>query len=410
MNNSRKYAEDLVGALKTEHYNTQRDVANSIYNTNWKNLENQYKNLQEKLEAKRQENNRAFAKGLVETAESGYDMARANAQNLANRGLITSGVQDLAQQANTTSKGQQVLSLLNKLNSDTEANIEKLNDATSTMAKEEAKLNANLADTLGDIGASQTNAQMNYNTGLADIAGQKDARDMENELAKMQREAQAAANARSRSGNDGVNAEIEDFYKKQGIIAVLNGIDPITGEEIDWDDRQKANAIQVLFGLSNAKDFIDTYDYNSNLDKTNEDMLFAALEDINKYKEKNSKDLNKAIDKVVRDATGTKLNLAANDEQLEKLHKRDRLIEALMADDYSLLYDLIKGANDNKSSNSTNGNIMTTEKDLMLNSIRSNVDKDLWDKMVKEYNNYMKEKPTLPELNSYKDLDMLFYE
>lgn len=270
MNNSRKYAEDLVGALNTGHYDTQRTVANQLHKTNWEDLANQYKNLQENLEMKRQENNRAFAKGLVNTAESGYDQARANAQNLAQRGLNVSGVQNLAEQANTARKGEQVLGLLSNLGDNMEANAEKLKEATSTMAKKEAQLNADLADTLGDIGASQTSAQMNYNAGLAEIAGQKDARDMENEMARLQREATAAANARSREGNGEIDDKIEEFYKRQAIASILMGVDPETGEAIDWNDQQKANALKILLKVNDADKVVENYNTNISVSDTNE--------------------------------------------------------------------------------------------------------------------------------------------
>ena len=399
MNNSRRYAEDLVGALKTEHYGTQRDVADKIYNTNWQNLENQYKNLKDKLEAKRVEENRAFASGLANTAESGYDMARANAQNLANRGLSVSGVQDLADKANTTVKGEQVLKLLDKLNNSTEANIEKLSDATSTMAKEEAKLNANLADTLGDIGAAQTNAQMNYNAGLADIAGAKDARDMENELAKLQREAQAAANARSSSGNDGVNAEIEDFYKRQAIISVLNGIDPITGKEIDWDDSQKANAIQILFGVSNAKDVVDTYEYNNNLSEVNS----------TNYENNNQriKDSEKTLKEWLNPYTviGTK----GLSKKTKRYKESAKILEkAIEAGDYDSIAEAVANNND-RALGTHKGFIEEVKANMVDVPMLKGDPNERWENVLNAAETYLDAKKG-PKVRSYKDLDILFYD
>ena len=316
MNNSRKYAEDLVGALNTGHYDTQRTVANQLHKTNWEDLANQYKNLQENLERKRQENNRAFAKGLVNTAESGYDQARANAQNLAQRGLNVSGVQNLAEQANTARKGEQVLGLLSNLGNNMEANAEKLKEATSAMAKKEAQLNADLADTLGDIGASQTSAQMNYNAGLAEIAGQKDARDMENEMARLQREAQAAANARSRSGNDGIDAKIEEAYRNQAIASILKGVDPETGKELEWDDKQKANALSILFNIKDAKDVVSGYNYNANFAENRA----KEIEEYEKSVKENAKEYEKAkkeVDSLIRKYG--KNNLTLSDENRDKI-------------------------------------------------------------------------------------------
>lgn len=321
MNNSRKYAEDLVGALNTGHYDTQRTVANQLHKTNWEDLANQYKNLQENLEMKRQENNRAFAKGLVNTAESGYDQARANAQNLAQRGLNVSGVQNLAEQANTARKGEQVLGLLSNLGNNLEANAEKLKEATSTMAKKEAQLNADLADTLGDIGASQTSAQMDYNAGLAEIAGQKDARDMENEMAKLQREATAAANARSRGGNGEIDDKIEEFYKRQAVASILMGVDPETGEAIDWDDQQKANALKILLRVDDADKVVSNYNSNSKLTETNKKIQDKYDTKLSELEEAYLEELGLAkqdLEKLYAGDKVTSLNYPRGDKKAKK--------------------------------------------------------------------------------------------
>ena len=44
MANSRDYAKGLVGELDRTIYNTQRDVAQRTHQTNWQNLQKQYKN------------------------------------------------------------------------------------------------------------------------------------------------------------------------------------------------------------------------------------------------------------------------------------------------------------------------------------------------------------------------------
>ena len=391
MNNSRKYAEDLVGALNTGHYDTQRTVANQLHKTNWEDLSNQYKNLQENLERKRQENNRAFAKGLVNAAESGYDQARANAQNLAQRGLNVSGVQNLAEQANTARKGEQVLGLLSNLGNNLEANAEKLKEATSTMAKKEAQLNADLADTLGDIGASQTSAQMNYNAGLAEIAGQKDARDMENEMAKLQREATAAANARARGGNDGVDSETEEFYKRQSAMAILNGIDPVTGDEIGWDDNQKASALKILLGISNAKDVVGAYNSNLTLEETNK----ARTE---KY-DKSVSDYEKQIQKLMKGTTFTSVN-GRKPKDVFYASDANKIREALNEEDYDGIIDAVLGEGDNKYD-------LSRSYQTKLKGQMSSKD---WDKLIDAANEYRRLKTKGVTLKDYNNLDMLFYE
>ena len=410
MNNSRKYAEDLVGALKTEHYNTQRNVANQVNQTNWEKLANEYKNLQENLEMKRQANNRAFAKGLVDIAENSYDQSRAGAQNLAQRGLNVSGMQNLVQQADTARKGERVLGLLDNLGENVTANMEKLSDATSKVAQKEAQLGADLADTLGDIGAAQTNAQMNYNAGLAEIAGSKDARDMENEMAKLQREAQAAANARSRNGNDGVDAELEEAYKRRAISAILKGVDPETGEELDWDDKQKANALSILFDIKDAKNVVGDYNYNANLAEN-------RAKEIEEY-EKSVKEANKAYKKA--------------DKEVNKMIKRygknnliysDKNRDKIMSNDYDEIFagldEMLKNrqAVENVAQMST---LQPASSNMNLAEyLASKSTPEEWEALMKAYATYSDAKNVYDRYNTtspvyknekYKDFNILFDE
>ena len=389
MNNSRKYAEDLVGALNTGHYDTQRTVANQLHKTNWEDLANQYKNLQENLEMKRQENNRAFAKGLVNTAESGYDQARANAQNLAQRGLNVSGVQNLAEQANTARKGEQVLGLLSNLGNNLEANAEKLKEATSTMAKKEAQLNADLADTLGDIGASQTSAQMNYNAGLAEIAGQKDARDMENEMAKLQREATAAANARSREGNGEIDDKIEEFYKRQAVASILMGVDPETGEAIDWDDKQKANALKILLKVNDADKVVSNYNSNSKLTETNtkkQETHDKELKNLEKEYQKQRALAKEDLEKMYAGKNAYTLNYVKNNEKVQS--EIELMLDYLTEGGMSIVekQDISDVMNqlDNVGNLSFGNNKTTMDQNLRKQIIEENLDALLSDKAYKD--------------------------
>lgn len=410
MNNSRKYAEDLVGALKTEHYNTQRDVASQVNKTNWEKLANEYKNLQENLEMKRQANNRAFAKGLVDIAENSYDQSRAGAQNLAQRGLNVSGMQNLVQQADTARKGERVLGLLDNLGENVTANMEKLSDATSKVAQKEAQLSADLADTLGNIGTAQTNAQMNYNAGLAEIAGSKDARDMENEMAKLQREAQAAANARSRNGNDGVDAELEEAYKRRAISAILKGVDPETGEELEWDDKQKANALSILFDIKDAKNVVGDYNYNANLAEN-------RAKEIEEY-EKSVKEANKAYKKADKEVNKMirrygKNNLIYSDKNRDKI----------MSNDYDEIFagldEMLKNrqAVENVAQMSA---LQPASSDMNLAEyLASKSTPEEWEALMKAYATYSDAKNVYDRYNTtspvyknekYKDFNILFDE
>ena len=68
-NRGREYAESIIGPLDRSAYNQQRDVVQNTYNTNWQNVQNQYKNLQDKLKLRQEQANKDFAEGLVDVAE-----------------------------------------------------------------------------------------------------------------------------------------------------------------------------------------------------------------------------------------------------------------------------------------------------------------------------------------------------
>ena len=265
-NVGRKYAEDLVGSLNRDFYNTQRDVTNQTYQTNWESLSNQYKNLQDKLKKQQEEANRDYAKGLVNVAENSYDRMRNANANLVNRGLNTSGLGNLVQQSDTTAKGEEILNLLDKSGDIAVTVAEQLKGGNEKLAQQQANLNQDLGDALGNIGAGETQAQMDYNTGLAGIAGSKDARDMENKLAAMQRAAQAKAN--SYGDDNEIDKKMEEYQKNKAITSILAGINPEDGSEIGWDDDQKASALKILFGIENANDLVENFNYNTKLGTT----------------------------------------------------------------------------------------------------------------------------------------------
>lgn len=249
-NESRKYAEDLVGSLDRTFYNTQRDVSNKKYNTNWKNLQRQYQNLTENLKMKQEQIDRSFADSLATVAENDYLRKRAAVNDLALRGLTASGNQDINNQINTEAKGEEVLNLMESAGGGSVEIAKALEDARSTLVNKEADLNRGLADTLANIGDAEGEALRAYNEGLANIAGAKDARDMENELAKLQLEAQRQAQGYSKTGLE--DAE-EAMAQRELMMDIL--------KREDWTDAEKASAIQIFFGkdVDSAKAIVTGY-------------------------------------------------------------------------------------------------------------------------------------------------------
>lgn len=265
-NRGREYAEELVGALDRSAYNQQRDVAKATYNTNWENVQNQYKNLQDKLKLQQQRANRDFAEGLVNVAENSFNRERQGSGNLANRGLSASGLTNILNQADTMQKGEEIGNLLKNAGAISADTAGKLSQATSKAASEETGLLGKLANTLGDIGDAETALQNQYNSTLAGIAGAMDEREANNALQAAQRAASRGSGGKSKELIDAENA-LDAFNKSLYINDVLSSS--------DMTDQQKANYLGIMFGINGTDNIVDAYnknvnattDYNKNLKK-----------------------------------------------------------------------------------------------------------------------------------------------
>ena len=246
-NKSREYAENLVGALDRSAYGQQRDVAQNAYNTNWENVQNQYRNLQDKLKLQQQKANREFAEGLVDVAENSFNRQRTGSGNLANRGLSASGLTNILSQADTAQKGEDISRLLKTAGDISAGTADKLSQANAKYAQESTNLMGKLADTLADIGDAETAAQNRYNQTLAGIAESKDKRDAAAALQAAQRSA---------SGSGSAENELEEFYKRATINEIL--------ASPDMSDDQKANYLKIIFGMDNANQAVMAYNNNVN--------------------------------------------------------------------------------------------------------------------------------------------------
>lgn len=289
-NRGREYAEGLVGALDRSAYGQQRDVAQNTYNTNWQSVQNQYRNLQDKLKLQQQRANRDFAEGLVNVAEGSFDRQRTGSGNLANRGLAASGLTNMLNQADTVQKGEEIGNLLKTAGAISADTADKLGQATAKAAQEETNLMGKLSNTLADIGDAETAAQNQYNQTLANIAGAMDEREMNNALQAAQRAASRGSGGKSQEQIDAEN-ELEEFYKRAAISEVL--------ASPDMNDTQKSNYLGIMFGINGADNVVDAYNKNIN-----------ATSDYNKQ----YKQLKKAADK---EALTNKQNYQAYNRNLQ---------------------------------------------------------------------------------------------
>ena len=250
---NRRYAEDLLGPLDRSIYNKQGEAIQQAGKTRWDSLSNQFQNLKNQLEAQRATAQTAYQKGLSDAMEQGYDYSRATDANMVAKGLGSSGLQNLADVQTTTAKGQQVNALLSNLSKVAAQNAQQLEGAGTQMSEQQRGINASLATDLGRVGAADIGAQMEYNQAAAGLASAKEERDMENELARMQRA--------SRGGGGGTDpevaaaeSELEALYRNAERMAVLQ--DP------DMTDEQKANYMRIMLGDANPESIIKTYKGN----------------------------------------------------------------------------------------------------------------------------------------------------
>lgn len=259
-NRGREYAENLVGALDRSAYGKQREVAQNTYNTNWENVQNQYRNLQDKLKLQQQRANRDFAEGLVDVAESSLNRQRSGSGNLANRGLLASGLTNMLNQSDTIQKGEEIEKLLKGAGDVSLSTADRLSQATSKAAQEGTGLMGKLANTLADVGDAETAAQNQYNQTLAGIAGAMDEREANNALQAAQRAAsRGSGGGKSREQADAEN-ELEEFYRKATINEVLSSP--------DMTDNQKSNYLGIMFGIDGADKAVDAYNKNINATDT----------------------------------------------------------------------------------------------------------------------------------------------
>ena len=311
----RKYAEDLVGALDRSYYNTQRDVANQAYQTNWGNLQNQYKNLQDKLKRQQEQANKDFANGLVNVSDNSFSRMRGANQDLTQRGLMTSGVRDLYNQADTTQKGADVKELLGTSNNIAVDIANQLSEANQKYAANQAELDKNLGDALGEIGAAETAAQMAYNKGLADIIG----------AAEERKAANASASAGSKYEED-----LEEMYRRQGIYEVL--------VDNTLTDEEKSSILRALYGIGNSSDVVKAYQGIAGADERKEKALKEAGEAYDKALKEYQK-FGKTSDKKVSYSTVKTPGEEGYEQQKAEIQ----------SDPYAKRKDLVAGAPSNNT-------------------------------------------------------------
>ena len=287
------YGVNLIGDYDKEYLEQNRKALKDTYDTNWKRIEKQYKDVADALEKNRVKNQLAFNKGLVNTAEASFNRLKSNENALAKRGLTGSGLVNKIVQNDIEEKGKAVNDLLANVGSKANAFMDALSSANENAFGAQEKLNENLANALGNIGDRDLANQNRYNNAVANL-----------NLSQQKRAANGAQEAYEK--------ELKELQKFDILYDTIYGKD---ANEIDYaeqyanakkdEDKQKVvDAWQkslkekaVLGALYTGSDYNSILDKMYRSDMLNEgSMTNKLVESFNKIYTKNAN--NKWSDEV----------------------------------------------------------------------------------------------------------------
>jgi DNA-binding helix-hairpin-helix protein with protein kinase domain len=244
----KKYAEDLIGNWETDQYKPQKEVLENIYQTNWNRLSNDFSDLKDRL-ARNFENARLDYRNILNDVQNeSFNRMRGANIDLALRGLSSSGVGNLATQADTQLKGSSVDKALADLLANNNASITGYVSGLDTYGNKQTKLANQVEGDLGKItDAEAANAQQYANlvAGLGENAAQRDA---------------ANASASAKAAAQRAQEEADDLERRLLIL------DTLASDELD--DNEKAQYLHVYLGvddINTANAAVKAYNDNKTL-------------------------------------------------------------------------------------------------------------------------------------------------
>lgn len=234
-----RYAENLIGKWEDDQFEPQRLAVQNTYNTNWEALTNDFNNLKDQLERNQKLAQLEYGGQIGDIQNNAYDRTSQYYQNLANRGLSSSGMVDQLSRANTEATGQEVDKALEGLLSVTSEGVKALSDAGHNLALEQQDLNRGLADDLGAISdAEAANAQAYANL-VASITQSADQR-----------------RASYGGGSKDEDEEYDEIYQLITIKDIMNN--PETSDDDKYFELVKDAAVTP----EQAEKILSSYNYN----------------------------------------------------------------------------------------------------------------------------------------------------
>ena len=167
---AKKEAKSSLGSFDTSGYENLRSSAKNAYDTAVADAENQWSNLQSRLNANRKASAGEFAKGRGNVTEANYLANRADLNRRAAGGTTASGFNDINNLGNRMELGRQYSDLANTYYNALEGidRDQREGEQTYNMALRRAGDEYNTG--LANIGLAQQGAQNEYNRAVASLA------------------------------------------------------------------------------------------------------------------------------------------------------------------------------------------------------------------------------------------------
>ncbi len=179
-----KYSQTLIGNWEDDPYNGLRTTLENSYQTNWAQLENDFKNLKDKIARNDELARIDYNRDLVNTTKNSYNRASNYYENLANRGLSSSGMITKLIKANTEARGAEVGDALGDLLATSEQNVEGLGEGGKKLLSNQRNLNTQIASDLGNITSQEFADRERYASAMSEINESRAARKHQQDMDK----------------------------------------------------------------------------------------------------------------------------------------------------------------------------------------------------------------------------------
>ena len=319
----KKYAENLVGNWETGQYEPQRTVTQNIYQTNINKLANDYNTLKDKLARNFENAQLEYANTMNRVQNESFNRMRNADIDLANRGLATSGVSNLINQADIQQKGENVDKALADLLAVNNASIEGLTEGTMNLGEKQSSLAGDLASDLGGITDKEAANAQQYANLIAGIG----------------ESAAGRAASRRRSGGSSKKSKEEqetDEIKRKILIA-----DTLSSQDLTDDQKKEYLVTYLDVKPDTAIAAVDSYSNNQKLQegRTKVANLENKLTNIQNYRQARRDSSDSLLNKLITDYNIFSIPGAMEYNTQQRLNKARKDISGLTYTDLSeLLY------------------------------------------------------------------------